>query len=70
MLKIIGIAEVPCCMTGKAGNDVLQVRFDDRQFAGVIHMTELQRMIERKSKTQPNAQGGKNSSQTSKREEA
>lgn len=55
MLKVSGIAETPCCLTGKTGNEVLQVRFDDKMFSGAIHLTELQKMIERRANAQREA---------------
>ena len=55
MLKVSGIAETPCCLTGKTGTDVLQVQFMDKQFSGAIHISELQKMIERRANAEREA---------------
>ena len=49
MVKVYGLTDKPCFITGKSGKDVWFVRFDDRSFSGAIHIGELQKQIERRA---------------------
>ena len=49
MVKVYGLTDKPCFITGRTGKDVLFVRFDDRSFSGAIHIAELQKQIERRA---------------------
>lgn len=50
MIKILGSAEQPCFVSGKTGRGVLNLKFDDKSFAGALHVEEMMKQIERRSK--------------------
>lgn len=50
MLKVIGKSDQPCFVSGKTGRGVLEVKFADKSFTGSLHVEEMIKQIERRSK--------------------
>lgn len=50
MLKIYGLSEESCFVSGKKEATNVRVRFDDRSFSGVLSIAELVKQIHRRSK--------------------
>lgn len=53
MLKIYGLSEESCFVSGKKEATNVRVRFDDRSFSGVLSIAELMKQIHRRSKQAP-----------------